>query len=47
MIRAVKTPAPLTASKGSRVPDPEDGRDVYLTGWQLNDEIEKEWAASA
>ena len=39
-----------------RIPDPEDGRakiirlttkgrDVYLTGWQLNDEIEKEWAA--
>lgn len=39
-----------------RVPDPEDGRakiirlttkgrDVYLTGWQLNDEIEQEWAA--
>jgi Mn-dependent DtxR family transcriptional regulator len=39
-----------------RVPDPEDGRaklirlttkgrEVYLTGWQLNDEIEKEWAA--
>jgi DNA-binding MarR family transcriptional regulator len=39
-----------------RVPDPEDGRakiirltakghDVYLTGWQLNQEIETEWAA--
>jgi DNA-binding MarR family transcriptional regulator len=39
-----------------RVPDPADGRakiirlttkgqEVYLTGWQLNDEIEKEWAA--
>jgi DNA-binding MarR family transcriptional regulator len=39
-----------------RVPDPQDGRakiirltpkgrDVYLTGWQLNDEIENEWAA--
>jgi DNA-binding MarR family transcriptional regulator len=39
-----------------RVPDPDDGRakiirltakgrDVYLTGWQLNDEIEKQWAA--
>jgi DNA-binding MarR family transcriptional regulator len=39
-----------------RVPDPEDGRakiirltaqgrEVYLTGWQLNDELEKEWAA--
>src|ERR1700722_15719902 len=39
-----------------RIPDPEDGRakiirlttkgrDVYLTGWQLNDELENEWAA--
>jgi DNA-binding MarR family transcriptional regulator len=39
-----------------RVPDPEDGRvkiirlttkgrEVYLTGWQLNDELEKEWGA--
>jgi DNA-binding MarR family transcriptional regulator len=39
-----------------RIPDPEDGRakiirltskgrDVYLTGWQLNDELEQEWAA--
>jgi DNA-binding MarR family transcriptional regulator len=39
-----------------RVPDPEDGRaklirltakgrDVYLTGGQLNDELEQEWAA--
>jgi DNA-binding MarR family transcriptional regulator len=39
-----------------RVPDPDDGRvkiirlttkgrDVYFTGWQLNDELEKEWAA--
>jgi DNA-binding MarR family transcriptional regulator len=39
-----------------RVPDPEDGRakiirlttkgrDVYLTGWHLNDEIEQQWAA--
>ena len=38
-----------------RVPDPEDGRakiiqlttkgrDVYLTGWQLNNELEQEWA---
>jgi DNA-binding MarR family transcriptional regulator len=39
-----------------RAPDPEDGRvkiirlttkgrDVYLTGWQLNHELEQEWAA--
>jgi DNA-binding MarR family transcriptional regulator len=39
-----------------RVPDPEDGRakiirltikgrEVYLTGWRLNHELEKEWAA--
>jgi DNA-binding MarR family transcriptional regulator len=39
-----------------RVPDPADGRakiirlttkgqEVYLIGWQLNDEIEQEWAA--
>jgi DNA-binding MarR family transcriptional regulator len=39
-----------------RIPDPEDGRakiirltdkgrGVYLTGWQLNDELEQEWAA--
>jgi DNA-binding MarR family transcriptional regulator len=39
-----------------RVPDPDDGRvkiirlttkgrDVYLTGWRLNDELEQEWAA--
>jgi DNA-binding MarR family transcriptional regulator len=37
-----------------RVPDPDDrrvkiirlttkGRDVYLTGWQLNQELEEEW----
>ena len=39
-----------------RVPDPDDGRvkiirltskgrDVYFTGWRLNDELENEWAA--
>jgi DNA-binding MarR family transcriptional regulator len=39
-----------------RVPDPEDGRakiirlttkgrEVYLTGWLLNEELEKDWAA--
>ena len=39
-----------------RAPDPEDGRakiirltikgrEVYLTGWRLNDELETEWAA--
>lgn len=39
-----------------RVPDPDDGRvkiirlttkgrDVYLAGWRLNDELEQEWAA--
>ena len=39
-----------------RVPDPHDGRakiirlttkgrEVYLTGWRLNEELEKEWAA--
>jgi DNA-binding MarR family transcriptional regulator len=39
-----------------RAPDPEDGRvkiirlttkgrDVYLTGWKLNRELEQEWAA--
>jgi DNA-binding MarR family transcriptional regulator len=38
-----------------RAPDPDDGRvkiirltakgrDVYLIGWRLNDELEKEWA---
>jgi DNA-binding MarR family transcriptional regulator len=38
-----------------RVPDPDDGRakiirlttkgrEVYLTGWRLNDELEQEWA---
>jgi DNA-binding MarR family transcriptional regulator len=39
-----------------RVPDPDDGRakiirlttkgrEVYLTGWRLNEELEQEWAA--
>jgi DNA-binding MarR family transcriptional regulator len=39
-----------------RVPDPEDGRakiirlttkgrEVYLTGWRLNDELEQKWGA--